>query len=145
MASLSPPKSLIFDLEVAPGKADQPERIFMVGALRPDIGEDLERRVEGDLGQVLEALDTLGEGASFVLGHNVIQHDLPTLKRQAPQLALHQLPNAHAADGPPTRSARYPATAFASVDKPSGGPASAAGPHGPSNNRRHLDCGAAPG
>ena len=92
MASLSPPKSLIFDLEVAPDKADQPERIFMVGALRPDIGEDLERRVERDLGQVLEALDALGEGASFVLGHNVIQHDLPILKRQAPQLALHRLP-----------------------------------------------------
>ncbi|WP_256445920.1 hypothetical protein [Stutzerimonas chloritidismutans] len=31
MASPSQPKSLIFDLEVAPGKADQPDRIFMVG------------------------------------------------------------------------------------------------------------------
>ncbi len=37
MASPSQPKSLIFDLEVAPGKADQPDRIFMVGALRPDV------------------------------------------------------------------------------------------------------------
>ena len=34
MASPSQPKSLIFDLEVAPGKADKPDRIFMVGALR---------------------------------------------------------------------------------------------------------------
>ncbi len=30
-------------------------------------------------------------GASFVLGHNVIDHDLPILRQQAPQLALHQL------------------------------------------------------
>ncbi len=37
MASPSQPKSLIFDLEVVPGKADQPDRIFMVGALRPDV------------------------------------------------------------------------------------------------------------
>jgi len=42
MASPSQPKSLIFDLEVAPGKADLPDRIFMVGALRPDTGEELE-------------------------------------------------------------------------------------------------------
>jgi len=31
MASPSQPKSLIFDLEVAPGKADQPDPIFRVG------------------------------------------------------------------------------------------------------------------
>ncbi len=33
MASPSQPKSLIFDLEVPPGKAEQPDRIFMVGGL----------------------------------------------------------------------------------------------------------------
>lgn len=90
MASPSQPKSLIFDLEVAPGKADQPDRIFMVGALRPDTGEELERKVDKDLPSVLDALDSQGQGASFVLGHNVIDHDLPILKLQAPQLALHQ-------------------------------------------------------
>ena len=92
MASPSQPKSLIFDLEVAPGKADQPDRIFMVGALRPDTGEELERKVDKDLPSVLDALDTQGQGASFVLGHNVIDHDLPILKQQDPTLALHQLP-----------------------------------------------------
>ncbi|MGK9048667.1 hypothetical protein KXR63_14985 [Stutzerimonas chloritidismutans] len=46
MASPSQPKSLIFDLEVASGKAEQPDRIFMVGALRLDMGEELERRVD---------------------------------------------------------------------------------------------------
>ncbi len=61
MASPSQPKSLIFDLEVAPGKADQPDdRIFMVGALRPDTGAELERKVDKDLPSVLDALDSLG-------------------------------------------------------------------------------------
>ena len=92
MASPSQPKSLIFDLEVAPGTAGQPDRIFMVGALRPDTCEELERKVDKDLPSVLDALDSLGQGASFVLGHNVIDHDLPILKQQAPQLSLHQLP-----------------------------------------------------
>lgn len=27
-----------------------------------------------------------GQGASFLLGHNVIDHDPPTLKKQAPKL-----------------------------------------------------------
>ncbi|WP_376780134.1 hypothetical protein [Stutzerimonas nitrititolerans] len=53
MASPSQPKSLIFDLEVVPGKAGQSDRIFMVGALRPDTGEELERKVDKDLPNVL--------------------------------------------------------------------------------------------
>lgn len=92
MVSPTQPKSLIFDLEVAPGKANQLDHIFMVGALRPDTEEELERKVEKDLPAALEALDRLGQGASFVLGHNVIDHDLPILKEQAPHLALHGLP-----------------------------------------------------
>lgn len=92
MASPSQPKSLVFDLEVAPGKTDNPDRIFMVGALRPDTGAELERKVEKDLHHVLAALDSLSEGASFVLGHNVIAHDLPLLRQQAPHLSLLQLP-----------------------------------------------------
>ena len=92
MVSSTQPKSLIFDLEVVPGKADQPDRIFMVGAMRPDTGEELELKVERDLPVALDALEHLGQGASFVLGHNVINHDLPILQDQAPHLALHQLP-----------------------------------------------------
>ena len=49
MVSPTQPKSLIFDLEVATGKASQPDRIFMVGAMRPDTGEELERKVDKDL------------------------------------------------------------------------------------------------
>lgn len=92
MVSPNQPKSLIFDLEVTPGKAGEPDRIFMVGAMRPDTGEELERKVDKDLLTVLDALDHLGQGASFVLGHNVIDHDLPILQDQAPRLSLHQLP-----------------------------------------------------
>lgn len=64
----------------------------MVGALRPDTGASLECKVEKDLADALAALDALGQGASFVLGYNVIRHDLPILKHQTPQLALHRLP-----------------------------------------------------
>jgi ATP-dependent DNA helicase RecQ len=92
MVSPTQPKSLIFDLEVVPGKANQPDRIFMVGAMRPDTEEEFERKVDKDLPAALEALDRLGQGASFVLGHNVIDHDLPILQEQAAHLALHQLP-----------------------------------------------------
>ena len=92
MVSLTRPNSLVLDLEVVPGKANQPDRIFMVGALRPDTEEQLERKVDKDLPVVLEALDRLGAGASFVLGHNVIGHDLAILQQQAAHLALLKLP-----------------------------------------------------
>jgi ATP-dependent DNA helicase RecQ len=92
MVSPTQPKSLIFDLEVVPGKANQPDRIFMVGAMRPDTEEELECKVDKDLPAVLEALDRIGQGASFVLGHNVIDHDLSILQEQGAHLALHQLP-----------------------------------------------------
>ncbi|MCU1730058.1 hypothetical protein NTD86_24130 [Pseudomonas sp. 7P_10.2_Bac1] len=92
MLSSPQPKSLIIDLEVVPGKANQPDRIFMVGALRTDTEEEFERKVDKDLSSALEALDSLGLGANFVLGHNIIDHDLPILQAQAAHLALHQLP-----------------------------------------------------
>lgn len=43
MASPSQPKSLIFDLEVAPGKAEQLNRISMVGALCPGVALRLDQ------------------------------------------------------------------------------------------------------
>lgn len=92
MVSLPQPKSLVFDLEVAPSKGDKTDRILMIGALRPDTAAELETKIAGNLGEALNRLDALGEGASFVLGHNVIEHDLPILRQQAPDLALHALP-----------------------------------------------------
>ncbi|MCT7342093.1 hypothetical protein N5K55_19865 [Pseudomonas aeruginosa] len=64
----------------------------MVGALRPDTEDELEVTIAGNLSETLSRLDTMGKGASFVLGHNVIEHDLAILRQQAPQLKLHQLP-----------------------------------------------------
>ncbi len=83
---------LIFDLEVIPGKDSKPDVITMVGALRPDTGAELEVKIKGDLPQALEKLDALSPGATFVLGHNIINHDLPLLRKVAPKLRLHALP-----------------------------------------------------
>ncbi|MFO6224623.1 hypothetical protein, partial [Pseudomonas aeruginosa] len=77
MSSLPEPRGLIFDLEVVPPKSGQLARIMMVGALRPDSGAALELKVAGNPSPALQQLDALAEGASFVLGHNVIDHDLP--------------------------------------------------------------------
>src|SRR5690625_308763 len=86
------PKCLIFDLETVPAQNAQAERIIKIGAMRPDIGEELELRTGKDLAQALRRLDGLAEGASFLLGHNVLEHDLPLLRQVAPDLALLQLP-----------------------------------------------------
>ncbi|MGY4493577.1 RecQ family ATP-dependent DNA helicase [Pseudomonas sp. TE3610] len=92
MVSPTPPKSLVIDLEVVPAKGNKPEHIFMIGALRPDRSAELEITINNNLGEAFRQLDALGNGARFVLGHNVINHDLPILQQQAPALALHRLP-----------------------------------------------------
>ncbi|MGE4447463.1 MAG: RecQ family ATP-dependent DNA helicase [Azospira sp.] len=92
MVQVSQPKCLIFDLETVPAHEGKSERIIKVGALRPDLGKDLEASVGKNLDSVLRQLDAMAEGASFVLGHNVIEHDLPILQRIAPHLALLKLP-----------------------------------------------------
>ena len=89
MSSVPQPKSLVIDLEVAPGKEGYPDRIFKVGAARPDLGVELDRKVSKNLPEILAEVDALSDGAGFLLGHNVIEHDLPILKQQAPALALH--------------------------------------------------------
>jgi len=92
MSSVPQPKSLVIDLEVAPGKEGHPDRIFKIGAARPDLGVELDRKVSKNLPEILAEVDALSDGAGFLLGHNVIEHDLPILKQQAPALALHSLP-----------------------------------------------------
>lgn len=92
MVQASQPKCLIFDLETVPAHEGKPERIIKIGALRPDRGETLEVSVGKNLEGVLRQLDAMAEGASFVLGHNIVEHDLPLLRRAAPHLALLQLP-----------------------------------------------------
>lgn len=92
MAQASQPKCLILDLEVVPASGGKPERIAKIGALRPDRNEALEIGVGKNPDAALRHLDAMAEGASFVLGHNLIEHDLPILQRTAPHLALLRLP-----------------------------------------------------
>ncbi|QLG89971.1 RecQ family ATP-dependent DNA helicase [Chitinibacter bivalviorum] len=91
--SVPNPKALIFDLEVIPGINNAPDKIIKIGALRPDINESLELKVSAkNLAAALQELDRLSVGASFVMGHNILEHDLPILRAIAPELALLNLP-----------------------------------------------------
>jgi ATP-dependent DNA helicase RecQ len=44
------------------------------------------------IGAALAQIDALTEGAAFVVGHNVVRHDLPTLAKLFPDLLLNRLP-----------------------------------------------------
>ncbi|MGB4227708.1 MAG: RecQ family ATP-dependent DNA helicase [Candidatus Dechloromonas phosphoritropha] len=60
-------------------------------AWRPDTQKSL-FLAGGQIAAALARIDTLTEGAAFVVGHNVIRHDLPTLARLHPELQLNRLP-----------------------------------------------------
>ena len=81
------PRCLSIDLEV--GKEDGRIRAF--GAVRADAGESLTHSGSG-LTAALARLDALAEGASFILGHNLIAFDLPHLAAAKPDLRLLKLP-----------------------------------------------------
>lgn len=81
------PRCLCIDLEV--GIEDR--RIHQFAAIRGDTGASLRYRGD-DLGAALARLDDLAEGAAFVLGHNLIAHDLPHLAAACPDLRLLRLP-----------------------------------------------------
>ena len=82
------PRCLCLDLEVDPVD----KRILKIGALRPDTGRFLHFKGQYNLAAALGEVDALAAGAAFVLGHNVIRHDLNLLKALAPGLRLLQLP-----------------------------------------------------
>lgn len=82
------PRCLCLDLEIDPGD----KRILKIGALRPDTGTFLHFKGHFDLAVAFGELDRLAAGASFVLGHNVIRHDLNLLKAMVPGLKLLELP-----------------------------------------------------
>jgi len=82
------PRCLCLDLEVDPSD----KRILKIGALRPDTNAFLHFKGYFDLAAALGELDRLAAGASFVLGHNVIRHDLNLLKAMVPGLKLLELP-----------------------------------------------------
>ena len=80
------PRCVSVDIEI--GRDD---RIQSLGAVRPDTGRSLTRS-DGGLAAALAKLDDVAEGASFVLGHNLIAFDLPHLKAAKPDLRLLNLP-----------------------------------------------------
>ena len=82
-------RCLSLDLEV--GRAD--DRIHAVAGVRPDTGQAVAvPRVGRNLAQTLARLDELAEGAEFLLGHNLIDFDLPHLRAANPGLRLLNLP-----------------------------------------------------
>ena len=82
-------RCLSLDLEV--GRAD--DRIHALAGVRPDTGQKVTiPRVGRNLGQALARLDELADGADFVLGHNLIDFDLPHLRAADPDLPLLDLP-----------------------------------------------------
>ncbi|MCY3788910.1 MAG: hypothetical protein OXH63_08990, partial [Gemmatimonadetes bacterium] len=80
------PACVSFDLEV--GKDN---RIHALGAVRGDTGRSLTHS-GASLAAGLAKLDALADGASFLLGHNLIAFDLPHLKAAKPDLRLLNLP-----------------------------------------------------
>ena len=81
------PRCLSLDLEVG----RQNGRIHAFGAVRVDTGGRLVYS-GGGLAAALAKLDDIADGASFVLGHNLIAFDLPHLAAAKPDLRLLKLP-----------------------------------------------------
>ena len=82
-------RCLSLDLEV--GRAD--DRIHALAGVRPDTGQSVAvPKIGQHLGQALASLDELAEGADFLLGHNLIDFDLPHLRAADPGLRLLNLP-----------------------------------------------------
>ena len=76
-------RCLSLDLEV--GRAD--DRIHALAGVRPDTGQ-----VGRNVAQAQALLEELSDGADFLLGHNLIDFDLPHLRAANPGLRLLDLP-----------------------------------------------------
>ena len=77
------------DLEVS----TQTGRIHAFAGARPDSGRSVVFPQPGrNFDQALADLDNLADGASFLLGHNLIKFDLPHLQAASPGLRLLQMP-----------------------------------------------------
>ena len=69
------------------------ENIGAIGAIRTDRSIVFTwRGRSGGLRAALAALDEFASGASYLVGHNIIEHDLALLARHAPDLKLLDLP-----------------------------------------------------
>ena len=84
------PAVLIIALEINP----KTDTVFKIGAYRPDLDLGFERsfRHEEGFRQALAEMLPLAEGAEWLMGHNFLEHDLPYLKKAAPDQAWLSLP-----------------------------------------------------
>ena len=76
------PAVLIIDLEINP----KTDTVFKIGAYRPDLDLGFERSFHHEEGfrKALAKMLPLAEGAEWLMGHNFLEHDLPYLKKAAP-------------------------------------------------------------
>ena len=81
-------RCLSLDLEV--GVRDS--RIHAFAGVRSDTGQSLTGPTSTGLARALVRLDRLADGADFILGHNLIDFDLPHLRAASPSLRLLRLP-----------------------------------------------------
>ena len=84
------PAVLIIDLEVDP-KTDKP---FKIGAFRPDSGLFFEKVFRGEKGfhTALCEMAHLTSGLKWLMGHNILGHDLKYLKAVVPEAAWLKVP-----------------------------------------------------
>lgn len=79
-------RCLLFDVEI-----NEKNVIYSVGAVLGDdtfktkTGQPVDRRT-------LKKLDTFGRNADYILGHNIVTHDIPKLKEVDPELGIVQKP-----------------------------------------------------
>ena len=79
-------QALVLDLEVTKER----RQIKQIGAV---VGEEVFYWQGGkDLSEALERLSAFGRSACYLIGHNLLHHDLPCLQAAAPDLALLSLP-----------------------------------------------------
>ena len=79
-------QSLLLDIEV-----NEKNHIYSIGAVFGD--STFEIPTGRKIGPAaLEELDLFGRDARFVLGHNILSHDIPRLKEAAPDLHLFSKP-----------------------------------------------------
>jgi ATP-dependent DNA helicase RecQ len=77
-------RCLFLDLET------RGDDIFRIGAIRGE--KTFERKGRFDPAKAILDLDGFARGAEIVVGHNVLEHDLPILQRTAPGLGLLAMP-----------------------------------------------------
>ena len=74
-------RSLLLDLETGADGA-----VHKIGAIRD--GREFRRQGAFDLNRALADLQGFAGDAEFIVGHNLLGHDLPTLRALAPALGL---------------------------------------------------------